>query len=55
MEPDPDNVPLVNTTAADTLFEVQTWGWDGIDRRSGVAQNQNENSFKNFWIPQSIS
>ena len=37
MEPAPENVPLVYTTATDTLFEIQTWGWDGIDRRAVVA------------------
>ena len=41
------NVPSVETPAADTLFEIQTWGWDGIDLRALVAQNQNEISFKN--------
>ena len=41
MEPDPDNVPLVDTTAADTLFEGQTWGWDGINIRAVVSQNHN--------------
>ena len=55
MEPDPNNVPLVNATAADTLFEGHTWVWDGIDCRSVVSHNQNEPSFKNGWIPQSLS
>ena len=54
MEPTPENVPLVNTTAADTLFEGHTWGWDGIYRRDVVAQNQNEPSFKNGWTPQRL-
>ena len=31
MEPSPDNVTLFNTTDDDTLFEVQTWVWDGIN------------------------
>ena len=39
MEPAPENVPLVDTPAADTLFEGQTWGWDGIDCHAMVAQN----------------
>ena len=51
----PDNVPLVETNAADTLFERHKWGWDGIDCRAMVAQNQNEPSFKNGRIPQSFS
>ena len=55
MEPAPDNVPSFDTPAADTLFEGQTWGWNGIDRRAVVAQNQNEPSFKNGWSPQSLS
>ena len=55
MEPAPDNVPLVVTFAIDTLFEGQTWGWDGIDFHAVAAQNQNDPSFKNVWIPQSLS
>ena len=55
MEPAPDNVPSIENPAADTLFEGQTWGWDGIDHRSMVAQNHNEPSFKNDWIPPSLS
>ena len=50
-ELDPDDVPLVENSAADTLFEGQTWGWGGIDRRAAVSQNQNYPSFKNGWIP----
>ena len=44
MEPAPDNVPLVETPAADTLFEGHTWERDVIDRRAVVAQNHNEPS-----------
>ena len=55
MELSPKNFPLVDTPAADTLFEEQTWGWDGIYCRAVVAQNQNEPSFKKLWIPQSLS
>ena len=55
MELDPNNVPLVDTHYYETMFEGQTWGWDGIDFRAVVAQNQNEPSFKNIWIPQSLS
>ena len=47
MEPSPENVPSVDTPAADTLFEGHTWGWDGIDLHDVVSQNQNEPSFKN--------
>ena len=54
MEPAPENVPLVYTTAADTLFEVHTWGWYVINHRAVVVKNQNEHSFKNFWIPQKL-
>ena len=50
-----DNVSLVHTPAADTLFEGQTWGWYEIDRRSVAEQSQNEPSFKNGWIPQILS
>ena len=53
-EPAPKNVPLVYTPDSDTLFELQTWGWDDIDRRSVLAQNHNEPSFKNVWIPQNL-
>ena len=55
MEPAPDNVPLVETPADYTMFEGQIQWWDGIDRRDVVAQNQNEPSFKNGWIPESLS
>ena len=47
MDSAPENVPSVETPFVDTLFEGQTCGWDGIDRRDVVAQNQNELSFKN--------
>ena len=55
MERAPENVPLFNTPADDTLFEGQTWGWDGIDFRAVLAQNHNDPSFQNCWIPQSLS
>ena len=55
MEPSPQNFPLVDTPAAGRLFERHTWGWDVIDCCAVVAQNQNEPSFKNVWIPQSLS
>ena len=55
MEPAPENVSLVDAPAADTLFEGYTWGWDGIDHRAVVAHNYNYPSFKNGWIPQSLS
>ena len=55
MEPAPKNVLLVDTYVADTLFEGHKWGWDVIDCRAVVAQNQNETSFKNSWIPQRLS
>ena len=54
MEPAPENVPLFDNPASDTLFEVQTWGWDGIYFRDMVAQNQNEPSFKSVWITQRL-
>ena len=47
MEQAPENVPSVETPDADTIFEGQTWGWDGIDRRDAVSKNQNATSFKN--------
>ena len=37
MEPSPENFPLVDTSAAGTLFEGQIWGWDVIDGRAVVA------------------
>ena len=42
-----DNVPFVDSPTADTLFEGQIWGWDGIDCRGVVAQNHNKHSFRN--------
>ena len=53
--PPPNNVPSVNNPAADTLFEGQTWGWDGIDCSAMAAHNHNDPSFKNVQIPQSLS
>ena len=41
MEPAPNNVPLVETPAAETMFEGHKWGWDGIDLRSVVSHNHN--------------
>ena len=55
MEPDSDNVPLVNTPDTDTLFEGHKRGLDGINRCVVVAQNQNDPSFKNGWIAQRLS
>ena len=55
METPPNNVPLLNTPADDTLFEEQIWGWYGIYRCAVVAQNQNNSSFKNGWIPKILS
>ena len=55
MEPDPKNIPFVGTHDDDTMFEGQTWGWDGIYCRDVVAHNQNEPSFKNGWTPQRLS
>ena len=37
IEPVPESFSLVDFTAADTLFEGHTWGWDGIDFRDVVA------------------
>ena len=37
MEPAPENVPLVDTPTADTLFEGHTWGLDGINLCAVVA------------------
>ena len=55
MELAPKNVTLVENYAAETLFEGHTWGWDGINQHAVVAHNQNEPSFKNGGIPQSLS
>ena len=55
MEPATENVPLVYAPDSGTLFEVKTWGWDGIYFRAVLAQNQNDISFKNGWSPQSLS
>ena len=48
MKSAPENVPLGDTPAADTLFEGHTWGWDGIDCRAVVVQNKNEPYLKNW-------
>ena len=55
MEISPKNAPLVENTAADTLFEGQTRGWNGINHRDVVSQNQNYPSFKNGWSTQRLS
>ena len=55
MEPVPENVPLAENPYSETQFEVHKWGWDGINRRDVVAQNQHEPSFKNGRTPQSLS
>ena len=47
MKSAPKNFPLGYNPDAETMFEVHTWGWDGIDLRAVVAQNHNEPSFKN--------
>ena len=47
--------PLVETPDADTLLEGRPGGWDGIYLHAVVAQNKNMYSFKNGWIPQSLS
>ena len=44
MKSAPKNVPLVDTPAAEKMFEGHTWGWDDIDLPAVVAQNQNEPS-----------
>ena len=51
MEPSTGNIPLVHTPDADTLLEWHVWGWDGINFRAVVAQNQNKPSFKTFCSP----
>ena len=48
MEPALNNYPLVDTPAADTLFEGKKWGWDGTDLWAVVAHNQNEPFFKKY-------
>ena len=55
MKPASENVPSVKTPDDDTLFEGQTWGWDVIDFRAAVSNNQNYPYLKNGWIPQSLS
>ena len=50
-EPAPKNFTLVDTPTTDTIFEGHTWGWDGIDFRAVVAQNQNEPYFKKWLDP----
>ena len=55
IEPVPVHVSLVDTIAVDIPFEGHTWGWYCINRRTVVAQNHNEPTFKNGWTPQNLS
>ena len=55
MEPDPYNILSVENPATNTLIKVQTWGWDGINRRAVIAQNHNGPSFKNGCTPQILA
>jgi hypothetical protein len=45
-----DKAPVVND-----LYEGQSWGWDGINRRIVAGGNYNEPSFPNNWVPQGKS
>jgi hypothetical protein len=53
-DPAPENLPQLfdNPTVTDTgLYEGQTWGWNGMDRRVTEGGNYNGPSFANGWIP----
>ena len=57
-DPAPEDVPDASDAAPaahDNLYEGQSWGWDGIDRRVVVGRNYNEPSFPNGWTPQGKS
>jgi hypothetical protein len=52
-EPVPENVPTDDGPTVDDnngLYEDQTWGWDGIDRRANNGGYE-EPSFTNGWTP----
>ena len=56
-EPAPENVPAIwdERRPDSDLYEGQSWGWDGIDRRIVAGGNYNEPSFPNGWTPQGKS
>jgi hypothetical protein len=56
-DPAPENVPALwdEAPAVNDLYEGQSWGWDGIDRRIVSGGNYNEPSFPNGWTPQGKS
>jgi len=53
-DPAPENVPALWDVAPvgnGDLFEGQSWGWDGVDRRVTAGGNYDEPSFANSWTP----
>ncbi len=34
-----------------SLYQRQTWGWDGIDKREVAIQTKNGAGFENGWSP----
>ena len=55
-EPVPENIPSPDTPLPDDhgLYEGQSWGWDGIDRRSNNGGYEDP-SFHNLWTPSAKS
>ncbi len=51
-EPVPENIPSPDAPlpVSHGLYEGQTWGWDGIDRRANNGGYE-EPSFANLWTP----
>jgi hypothetical protein len=51
----PENVPVPGATTvevrADGLYQGQTWGWDGIDKRASAGAGYKDMMFKNSWSP----
>lgn len=52
-DPAPENIPTLwdEAPAVNDLFEGQSWGWDGIDRRVVAGGNYDEPLFTNRWTP----
>ena len=56
-EPAPENIPTSEEQSIQDsgLKEGQSWGWDGIDRRSIVKSEREGHSFKNNFTPHGAS
>jgi hypothetical protein len=52
-DPAPENIPQGNEPVKidGNLYEGQTWGWNGVDRRVTEGGNYDGSSFTNGWMP----